>query len=169
MSWFKKNTDFETQRAEMVKNQLQARDIVDERVLEAFLAVERHKFIDASYHGQAYADHPVHIGCGQTISQPYVVAYMTQELRVSEGMRVLEVGTGSGYQTAILAVLGCQVYTIERHEDLTERASTILQELELDANVEFFVGDGTVGVPEEAPFDRIIVTAAAPSIPLPLK
>lgn len=160
--------DFEALMQEMIASQLVARDIVDERVLDAFRAVPRHRFVDPIDWDEAYADHPLGIGCGQTISQPYIVALMTQLLQVEPDMSVLEVGTGSGYQTAILAAMGARVFTIERLEDLTERAANVLDDLAMDDQIEFFVGDGSIGLPERAPFDRIVVTAGAPAVPEPL-
>ncbi|MHC4884928.1 MAG: protein-L-isoaspartate(D-aspartate) O-methyltransferase [Planctomycetota bacterium] len=161
--------DFEGQRSRMVEVDLKGRDISDPLVLQAFARVPRHCFVDPGLYPQAYADHPLSIGCGQTISQPYIVALMTQLLAPEPGLRVLEVGTGSGYQTAILAALGLDVVTIERHEPLTERACQLLEKLDLDGRVEFLVGDGSLGAPEEEPFDRILVTAAAPQVPPALK
>ena len=157
--------DFRAAQARMIRDHLAARGIACPRVLEAFRTVPRHAFIDPVNWDEAYADHPVGIACGQTISQPYIVALMTELLDVPPGSRVLEVGTGSGYQTAILAAMGARVSTIERHEPLTERAAATLQTLDLDKTVSFFIGDGSLGLPERAPFDRIIVTAAAPEVP----
>jgi protein-L-isoaspartate(D-aspartate) O-methyltransferase len=153
----------------MVGRQLRARDIDDPRVLDAFGRIPRHRFLDPGFWDEAYEDHPVRIGCEQTISQPYIVARMTQLLRVEPDHRVLEVGTGSGYQTAILLALGCEVHSIDRHEPLVERAAGVLEDLGLDERLALHVGDGTLGVPEEAPFDRILVTAAAPAVPGPLR
>jgi protein-L-isoaspartate(D-aspartate) O-methyltransferase len=161
--------DFDRQREAMVAEQLAARDITDEALLEVFRRIPRHRFIDPGYWDEAYADHPVRIGSGQTISQPYIVAFMTQALRAGPDAHVLEVGTGSGYQTAVLAALGCRVETVERHEELTERAAAVLEDLGLAERVEFHIGDGTLGLPEEAPYDRIIVTAAAPQPPPALR
>ena len=156
------------ERESMVERQLRRRGIRDTRVLDAFLAVPRHRFLPSRWIDQAYEDHPVEIGAGQTISQPYIVGLMTQALCLSGGERVLEIGTGSGYQTAILAKLCAQVYTIERLAELAESAQRVLGKVGA-ANVHFRVGDGTLGWPEEAPFDRIMVTAAAPSVPNSLK
>ncbi len=155
-------------RREMVDRQLRPRGIRDPRVLEAFLEVPRHRFVPASMAPYAYEDHPLSIGQGQTISQPYIVALMTRELQVRGGEKVLEVGTGSGYQAAILAHMGAEVFGVERLPALAERARTLLRELGYDG-VRLDVGDGTLGLPREAPFDRIIVTAAAPEIPPSLK
>jgi len=161
--------DFEQQRDDMVRRQLAGRDIADERVLAAFREVPRHRFIDPAAWDEAYDDHPVGIGKGQTISQPYIVALMTQLLEVQPGMKVLEVGTGSGYQAAILAQLGATVHGVERHEALTREARAALDDLGLGDRVFLHVADGTLGLPHEAPYDRIIVTAAAPGVPEALK
>jgi protein-L-isoaspartate(D-aspartate) O-methyltransferase len=152
----------------MVERHLKGRDIVDPRVLEVMADVPREEFISQSYISQAYADGPLPIGLGQTISQPYIVALMTQELRVDEKCEVLEIGTGSGYQTAILSKLAKKVYTIERHRELSESAQAVLGRLGY-ANIEFYIGDGSTGWPldagsEQRVFDRIMVTAAVPEI-----
>lgn len=138
------------------------------RVLEAFRKVARNEFVPPELLAEAYNDHPLPIGAGQTISQPYMVALMTQELRLKGGEKVLEIGTGSGYQAAILAELSSKVFTIERDKGLHENAAGKLKELGYD-NIELKCGDGTKGWPEEAPFDAIIVTAGAPYVPDPLK
>ena len=143
------------------------RGIKDQKLLDAFQKVERHKFIPKDLASNAYADFPVPIGNGQTISQPYIVALMTECLNLTGKEKVLEVGTGSGYQTAILAELSKEVYSIERFENLAKMAQGVLNELGY-TNIKIRVGDGTLGWPEEAPFDRIIITAASPRIPLPL-
>ena len=156
--------DYEIARARMVKEQCIARGITDERVLRAMGTMPRHLFVDAGFEPRAYGDHPLPIGNDQTISQPYIVALMTQELGVREGMKVLEVGTGSGYQAAILGFLGCTVYTVERHEPLSKRARKIISRLGIDT-VHYLVGDGSLGWKEYAPYDGIIVTAGAPVIP----
>lgn len=148
----------------MVEHQLRSRGIRDARVLQAFREVPRHLFVPPERADEAYDDHPLDIGLGQTISQPYMVALMTEALRLRGGERVLEIGTGSGYQTAILAHLCRCVYTIERLEGLSQRAQATLEQLGL-RNIRFRVGDGTLGWPEEAPFDAILVTAAGPSVP----
>jgi len=155
---------FILQRKRMVDTQLAARGILDKRVLEAFMNVPRERFVRDEDRAHAYGDHPLGIGCGQTISQPYMVALMTQCLDLQGNERVLEIGTGSGYQTAILAELASHVYTVERIAELSERAQNILGELDY-TNVEFRVSDGTMGWPDEAPFDTIMVTAGAPSVP----
>ena len=151
-------------RARMVKEQLISRGIKNERVLKAMGTVPRHLFIDQAFWPRAYGDHPLPIGHDQTISQPYIVALMCQELEISEGGKILEIGTGSGYQTAILAVMGYNVYTIEWYDELSETAMKILKTLGIN-NINFKVGDGSVGWIEEAPFDGIVVTAGAPSVP----
>jgi len=151
-------------RREMVQTQLRARGINNEDVLKAFSEIPRERFIPTSHRREAYGDHPVPIGHGQTISQPYVVALMVQELDPRPGQRVLDVGAGSGYQTAILSRLVAQVYAIERLEALARDAKSVLAELNID-NVTFSVGDGSLGLPEEAPFDHIICGAAAPDVP----
>ncbi|MBI4467419.1 MAG: protein-L-isoaspartate(D-aspartate) O-methyltransferase [Acidobacteria bacterium] len=148
----------------MVEWQLRRREVRDPRVLEAFLEVPRHEFVLPEHIAEAYEDHPLPIGEGQTISQPYMVAVMTEALQLTGRETVLEVGTGSGYQTAILARLAGHVYTIERHGSLSVRAQERLKHLGV-ANVTCFIGDGSQGYPEAAPFDAILVTAAAPSVP----
>lgn len=158
---------FENERRRMILSQLTPRGIQDPRVLEVMGKVPRHLFVPKNVRQQSYADHPVPIGEGQTISQPYMVALMTQELRVGPQSRVLDVGTGSGYQTALLAEIASQVYSIERISTLGIQAARILKRLGY-RNVQIRIGDGTSGWPEEAPFDRIMVTAASPSIPEPL-
>lgn len=156
--------DFEKERLAMVEEQLRRRGIRDGRVLEAMSKVPRHIFVPDQYKSSAYEDRPLPIGEGQTISQPYMVAIMTQSLELKGNERVLEIGTGSGYQTAILAELAREVCTIERIAILLQRAKSILQLLGYE-NISFLVGDGTKGWPEKAPFDGIIVTAGAPEIP----
>ena len=160
--------DFSSQRRNMVDIQLAARGISDKRVRGAFLKVPRERFVRAGDCAQAYGDHPLGIGSGQTISQPYMVALMTQCLGLHGDENVLEIGTGSGYQTAILAELASKIYTVERIPELSERAQEILGELGY-SNIRFRVSDGTIGWPEEAPYDAVIVTAGAPSVPEPLK
>ena len=148
----------------MVDTQIVARGVRDQAVVAAFRRVPRHEFVDATHEEQAYEDHPIPLGKGQTISQPYMVALMTQELKPAPTSRVLEIGTGSGYQTAILAEIAGEVYTVERLPALSERAQDALSRLDY-TNVHFRVGDGTLGWPEHAPFDRIIVTAGGPRVP----
>ncbi len=158
---------FARSREEMVEKQLRPRGILDERVLAAFREVPRHLFVPPELAGSAYEDCPLPIGCDQTISQPYMVALMTQELELRGGEKVLEIGTGSGYQTAILALLAGRVYSVERFPELVEKARGVLAGM-ATANVELRCGDGTQGWREHAPFDRIMVTAAAPEPPRPL-
>ncbi len=158
---------FEEQRQRMVAGQLMVRGIKDGRILSAFSKVPRHLFVPPALRSKSYEDRPCPIGAGQTISQPYIVALMTEQLSLPPGARVLEIGTGSGYQTAILAELASQVYSIERIPALAETASEILLELGYQ-NVQIRVGDGSQGWPEEAPFDGILVAAAAPQVPHPL-
>jgi protein-L-isoaspartate(D-aspartate) O-methyltransferase len=157
-------SDTSEARARMVRTQLRERDIVDPRVLEAMGRVERHVFVPEAERAEAYRDHPLPIGHGQTISQPYIVAFMTQALEVEPHHRVLEIGTGSGYQAAILAELAKEVYTIEIVPALGERARATLEKLGY-ANVHVRIGNGYLGWPESAPFDRIMVTAAPDEIP----
>jgi protein-L-isoaspartate(D-aspartate) O-methyltransferase len=154
-------------RREMVETQLIPRGIKDEKVLDAFRRVPRHEFVPANIRGAAYDDGALPIGEGQTISQPYMVAIMTELLHLKGGEKVLEVGTGSGYQAAILAELCRKVFTIERIEELSERAKKILLGLGY-SNIEFLVGDGTEGYLKAAPYDGIVVTAGCPGIPQPL-
>ena len=158
---------FAIARAEMVRSQLQRRDITDPAVLAVMAEIPREEFIPRSYHSQAYADGPLPIGIGQTISQPYIVALMTQVLNVSKDCEVLEIGTGSGYQTAILARLAEKVYTIERYNQLSEGAQAVLGRLEI-TNVEFYIGDGSAGWYEQKTFERIMITAAVPKPPQPV-
>lgn len=158
---------FEKERQRMVEEQLVRRGIRDSGVLAAMRKVPRHRFIDAALWDRAYGDHPLSIGEGQTISQPYMVGLMTQLLRLTGAEKVLEVGTGSGYQTAVLAELSRQVYSIERLPSLVARALRALQE-EGYTTIRIRAANGTEGWPDEAPFDRILVTAGAPSIPPPL-
>ena len=160
-------TDFAERRHRMVQEQLRARGITDERVLAAMEKVPRHLFVPPSQRWAAYDDGPLPIGLGQTISQPYMVACMTELLRLTPTDRVLEIGTGSGYQAAILAELAGEVWTIERHLELAEKARELLERLGY-TNVHVIAGDGSVGHPEAAPYDGIIVTCAAPAVPKPL-
>lgn len=159
--------DYAILKKRMVDEQLIPRNIKDQRVLEAFRKIERHKFIPEDLRTSAYADYPVPIGESQTISQPYIVALMTECLSLSGEEKVLEIGTGSGYQTAILAELAKEVYSIERFESLAKKAQNLLVELGY-TNIKIKVGDGTLGWQEQAPFDRIIISAASPTIPFPL-
>ncbi len=161
------NNDFDQQRDRMARFDLAGRDISDKQVLAAMKAVPREEFVNRSYLSAAYDDGPLPIGCGQTISQPYIVALMTQELRLNSSCDVLEIGTGSGYQTAILARLVRQVCTIEQYNELAERAQAVLGRLGY-TNIEYAVGDGSCGWPKPRSFERIMVTAAVPQIPQPL-
>jgi protein-L-isoaspartate(D-aspartate) O-methyltransferase len=148
----------------MVDVQLRARGVVDQRVLGAMLGVPRHEFVPENYRAEAYEDHPLPIGEGQTISQPYIVAVMLQALELTAGNKVLEVGSGSGYVTALLAELGAQVFAVERHSVLAARSRETLAALGYH-DVRVFLGDGTLGLATWAPFDAIIVSAAAPDLP----
>jgi protein-L-isoaspartate(D-aspartate) O-methyltransferase len=158
---------FESRRQAMVKDQIARRGIRTPRLLEAMRAIPRHLFIPPDQHHWAYSDGALRIGMGQTISQPYIVALMTDLLKLQGGEIVLEVGTGSGYQAAVLAYLAAEVHTIERHEPLAKDAEKLLASLGL-TNVHFHTGDGSLGLPEQAPFQGILVTAAAPKVPRPL-
>ncbi len=148
----------------MVEEQITERGVRDPRVLEAMLAIPRHVFLPESQWHHAYEDHPLPLSLGQTISQPYIVAAMTEALEVGPTHKVLEIGTGSGYQTAVLARLAAMVYTVELHEALSVQARLGLQRLDI-RNVRFRVGDGNLGWPEFAPYDRVMVTAAAETVP----
>ena len=175
------NTDrFAKAQERMLTRDLKGRDIVDPNVLRVMGQIRREEFVPTSYESQAYSDSPLPIGMGQTISQPYIVALMTQELRLKPDCEVLEIGTGSGYQTAVLSRLAKKVYTIERFGQLSESAQAALGRLGID-NVEFYVGDGSCGWPRQKwdenlermvewqpRFDRIMITAAVPKIPQPL-
>lgn len=154
-------------REHMVDQQIEARGVGDPRVLAAMRKVPRHLFIPRHLWDQAYNDYPLPIGEDQTISQPYIVALMTELLEIKETDRVLEIGTGSGYQAAILAELAAAVYSIDRVGGLADQARLVLDSLGYN-NVKIRVGDGTLGWPEEMPFDAIIVTAGAPKVPRPL-
>lgn len=156
--------DFLEKRKRMVERQLRARGIDDARVLAAFEAIPRHLFVPQKLREQAYEDHPHPIGFGQTISQPYIVAYMTQLLELTGAEHVLEVGTGSGYQTAVLSALALEVHSIELIPALANRAEQTLAGLGVK-NVFIHIGDGSQGWPESAPYDAIIVSAAAPHVP----
>ena len=155
-------------RERMVATQIAARDVRDARTLAALRKVPRHLFVPAPLVAQAYDDHPLPIGEGQTISQPYIVAFMTEALRLEGGEKVLEIGTGSGYQAAVLAEIAARVFTIEIVAPLAEQSRQRLAQLGY-ANVSVRAGDGYAGWPEEAPFDAIMITAAAPRIPEPLR
>jgi protein-L-isoaspartate(D-aspartate) O-methyltransferase len=155
------------QREQMIRTDLRGRGITDPRVLAMMGRIPREAFLTENYHKNAYEDNPLPIGMGQTISQPYIVALMTQSLRLKGEEEVLEIGTGSGYQTAILAGLCRQVWTVERFGELSARAQAVLGRLCID-NVEYAIGDGSEGWPEDRRFDRIIITAAVPEVPEPL-
>ena len=154
-------------RKRMVEKDISPRGLKDQRVLDAMLKVPRHLFVSEAQRMSAYEDHPLPIGEGQTISQPYIVALMTEALQLTGSETVLEIGTGSGYQTAILAELAARVYSIERIPSLTGRARKVLDSLGYK-NVLVKLSDGTMGWDEYAPYDRILVTAGAPSVPEPL-
>jgi protein-L-isoaspartate(D-aspartate) O-methyltransferase len=159
---------FEKARLALVRNSIEARGVDDPEVLRAMRAVPRHEFVPSQYVGQAYNDHPLPIGYGQTISQPYIVAWMTELLELQPGEKVLEIGTGSGYQAAILAELGfVEVYSIEIVPELAVQATDLLRELGFE-EIHVRQGDGYYGWPEAAPFDAIIVTAAPDHLPAPL-
>jgi protein-L-isoaspartate(D-aspartate) O-methyltransferase len=158
---------FTLERHKMVESQLQARGIRDERVLSAMERVPRHEFVEPHYRDQAYEDHPLPINAGQTVSQPYIVALMLEILHLDPSSRVLEIGTGSGYQTAILAEMCAHVYSVERHPQLADEAQQTLSRLGFN-NLTLRVGDGGEGLPQHAPFDAIVVSAAAKQIPVPL-
>ena len=159
--------DYAAMRERMVRRQIAARGVEDERVLGAMRAVPRHLFVPRARRARAYADHPLPIGNGQTISQPYIVALMTEALRLPKKARVLEVGTGSGYQAAVLARICRQVYSVEIVPELGKRARALLRARGHD-NVHVRIGDGYAGWPDKAPFDGIMLTAAPPKIPSPL-
>ena len=167
-----KTSRFASDHQRMLDRDLTGRDIADPRVLAAMADIPREEFVPDSYRSKAYADGPLPIGQGQTISQPYIVALMTQELRVDPECEVLEIGTGCGYQTAILSKVAKKVYTIERFDELSRTAQAVLGRLEI-ANVDFHIGDGSRGwpkskLPSSGCFDRIMITAAVPGIPEPL-
>lgn len=163
----KKDPDFEPARRRMIEHDLKGRDITDPEVLRVMAEIPREEFVPPEQRERAYLDHPLPIGSGQTISQPYIVALMTQHLRLHPDCEVLEVGTGSGYQTAVLARLAKRVYTTERFHDLSAAAREVLRRLGID-NVEYDIGDGSLGWPARRTFDRIILTAAVPDFPPPL-
>ena len=158
---------YKSEREEMVKTQIEARGIKNPLVLQAMRSVHRHRLVPQNQRANAYQDRPLPIGDGQTISQPYIVAYMTDLLDPRKGMKVLEIGTGSGYQAAVLAEIVDEVYTIEIVEKLGRRAQNDLKKMGYD-NIHVRIGDGYAGWQEHAPYDAILVTAAAPKIPQPL-
>ncbi len=153
-------------RRDMVETQIAGRGITEKRVIDAFLKVPRERFVPENLREYAYEDGPLSIGAGQTVSQPYMAALMTASLNLEKGMKVLEIGTGSGYQSAILAQMGCEVYSVERIASLAETAENVLKPLGYSVKIK--VDDGTLGWEEYAPYDRIIVTAGGPAIPPPL-
>ncbi len=156
--------DFEFLRQQMVDEQLIPRGISDRAVLSVFRKVPRHEFVGPEYMDSAYDDHPLPIGNGQTISQPYMVALMTEQLNLKGGEKILEIGAGSGYQAAILAEIASRVHTVERIETLAKKCDTVLKTLGYK-NIKVVVGDGTLGYEEAAPYDGIIVTCGSPGIP----
>ncbi len=155
---------YRAERQQMVESQIVSRGVYDRRVLEAMRSIPRHVFVAPEHRYLAYSDGALPIGSGQTISQPYIVALMTELLELSGEEKVLEIGTGSGYQAAVLSMLACEVHTIERHASLARYAARLFKDLKI-ANIQVHVGDGTLGLPEFAPFAAIIVTAAAPEVP----
>jgi protein-L-isoaspartate(D-aspartate) O-methyltransferase len=159
--------EYARQRNRMVDEQLVKRGINDRRVLDAMRVMPRHQFVLEEFKAQAYEDRPLPIGEGQTISQPYIVAFMSERLRLKAEHMVLEVGTGSGYQTAILCQLARYVYSIERYGRLADQAGERIEKLGYN-NLDIHIGDGSQGLPDQASFDRIIVTAAVPRLPKPL-
>jgi protein-L-isoaspartate(D-aspartate) O-methyltransferase len=159
--------DYSVRREAMVKDQIMARDVRDQRVLKAMGEVPRHLFVPEAYASEAYNDHPVPIGLGQTISQPYIVALMTELLEIESSHKVFELGTGSGYQAAVASRMAAEVYTVEIYDQLAKTAADRLNRLGYD-NVHVISGDGYFGLEEKAPFDAIVVTAAADHIPPPL-
>ena len=160
--------DYIQSRKNMLQRQIESRGITNSLVLRAMQTIPREKFVPENFQPYAYEDRPLSIGYGQTISQPYIVAYMTQALRLSGEEKVLEIGTGLGYQAAILSQIASEVYTVEYVSELAEQASTCLDKLNLN-NVYVAVGDGTEGWPEHAPYKGIIVTASGPDVPQTLK
>lgn len=160
----KDRRDFKTKREYMVQEQIARRGIRDQRLLEAMRSIPRHRFIGDEGKDWAYSDGAQRIGMGQTISQPYIVALMTDALKLTGDEKILEVGTGSGYQAAILGYLAAKIHTIERHPELAKSAQKTLADLEI-TNVTVHTGDGTLGLPSYAPFNGIMVTAAAPDVP----
>lgn len=159
--------DYQEARKRMVDGQIISRGVTDPRVLGAFLEVPRHLYVPKRQQNNAYQDRPLAIGLGQTISQPYIVAYMTEKLLLKGDERVLEIGTGSGYQAAILGILAREVHSVERHPALAENAERLLRELGHN-NIQVHLGDGTSGLPDFAPYQAMMVTAAGPDVPGPL-
>jgi len=167
LAWSDDDVTYERARERMVRTQIQSRNVRDPGTLAAMRAVPRHKFVPERYVGQAYNDHPLPIGLGQTISQPFIVAFMTELMKLEPGDRVFELGTGSGYQAAVASMVAGSVYTMEIYKDLADAAKERLESLGF-TNVHARHGDGYNGWEEKAPFDAIIVTAAADHIPPPL-
>jgi len=159
--------NFDNAKKVMIEVNLKGRDITDPDVLDVMRRVPRELFVSKEYYSHAYSDRPLPIGLGQTISQPYIVALMTQALKLEPSFEVLEIGTGCGYQAAVLSGLVKKVYTIERLADLAEPARARLKAMGMD-NVEFFIGDGSKGWPEKKLFQRIVITASVPKIPQPM-
>lgn len=159
--------DLKTTRERMVAQQIEARGIKSPAVLDAMRKAPRHLFVDKAFHTRAYDDNALPIGEGQTISQPYVVALMTEALKISKGAVVLEIGTGSGYQAAVLAEMGMRIYTVERQPALAKRCRDLFEKSGYK-NIAVRIADGTIGWKDYAPFDAIIVTAGTPQVPLPL-
>lgn len=155
---------FRRARLEMVEQQIKNRGIIDERVLEAFREIPRHAFVEKAHQEAAYEDYPLPIGYGQTISQPYIVALMTERLTLKDEEKVLEIGTGSGYQAAILARLAREIHSVERIPELAQQAEENLRAAGIN-NVDVHVGDGTLGWPQDAPYDAIMITAGTPAMP----
>jgi protein-L-isoaspartate(D-aspartate) O-methyltransferase len=164
MSQISKPVNYQEKRAEMVRDQIRLRGVTDDRVLNAMLKVERHRFVPEAYRAEAYEDYPLPVGEGQTISQPYIVAFMTEALELGETDKVLEIGTGSGYQAAILAEIADSVFTVEIYRNLALSASRTLDEIGY-RNVFVRIGDGYEGWPEHAPFDAIMVTCSPSHVP----
>ncbi|MBS3813150.1 protein-L-isoaspartate(D-aspartate) O-methyltransferase [Candidatus Bipolaricaulota bacterium] len=156
--------NFAVEKSRMIKEQLRGRGIKDERIIQAFRDTPRHLFVPQGYRNRAYADRPLPIGDGQTISQPYIVAFMTELLELAGDERVLEIGTGSGFQTAILARIVDEVFTVERNGDLQARGESVIKSLGID-NVHYSVHDGTVGWKRYAPYERILGTGGVPEVP----
>ena len=156
--------EFDKKRSSMVENQIIQRGITDKNVIDAMLKVPRHLFVEEAMRESAYGDFPLPIGNGQTISQPYMVAVMTEKLKLDNNSQVLEIGTGSGYQTAILAEIAERVFTVERIADLEKKARLRLESLGY-TNIAFKIGDGTLGWSQFAPYDAILITAGAPKVP----
>lgn len=157
-------SNFDASKSRMIESQLKDRGVEDEAVINAFRDIPRHLFVPESYKNNAYADRPLPIGEGQTISQPYIVALMTELLHLTEEDKVLEIGTGSGFQTGILARIADEVFTVEKNEKLQKRARSTIKSLGID-NVNFRVGDGTVGWDEYSPYKRILGTGGVPDVP----